>query len=212
MKITDIRPAMHNEERVNVWVDGEYRFSLLLSQVVDLQLKVGAEIDSVTLKQYEKESEFGKIYMRTLEWSLARPRSVREVVDYLKRVRKRRRKDGSIQILKYEPEMVERVAALLQEKKYVNDVSFARWFIENRSARKGASLKKLTLELRQKGVTEEIIDGVMTSGARNEREEINKIVARKSGKMSADKLAIYLARQGFSWDLIREVCAQDETG
>ena len=83
LKITDIRQAVKNENRVNVFVNKKYSFSLDVAQLVDLKLKVGAEITEEDLVEYKKLSEFGKLYQRTLEWLLIKPRSIKETRDYL---------------------------------------------------------------------------------------------------------------------------------
>ena len=84
-QITDIRQVVKNPERVNVFVDDAFSFSLDVSQVVDFKLKVGMEISEEQLAEYKNASEFGKLYQRALEWVLVRPRSEKEVNDYLMR-------------------------------------------------------------------------------------------------------------------------------
>ena len=64
---------------MNVSIDGAYRFSLDISQVTDLGVRVGRELDDEELAQLEQESQFGKLYARALEYCLRRPRSVGEV-------------------------------------------------------------------------------------------------------------------------------------
>ena len=44
LKVTDIRQGVKNPNRVNVFIDGDFSFSLDISQVVEYKLKVGSEI------------------------------------------------------------------------------------------------------------------------------------------------------------------------
>ena len=81
--ITDLKQGLKNPERVNVFVDGKFLFSLNVAQVVDFKLKVGVKLDEERLAELKRASEFGKLYQRALEWVLARPRSEREVRHYL---------------------------------------------------------------------------------------------------------------------------------
>ncbi len=83
LKITELRQGVKNPNRVNVFLNGKFSFSLDVAQIVDLGIKVGREVSSEELADFKKASEFGKIYQRTLEWVLMRPRSVRETRDYL---------------------------------------------------------------------------------------------------------------------------------
>ena len=83
MKITELKQGVKNPNRVNVFVDGKYEFSLDVTQVVDFKIKVGMGISPEQLLEFKKASEFGKLYQRALEWVLVRPRSIREASDYL---------------------------------------------------------------------------------------------------------------------------------
>ena len=85
MIITDLKQGVKNPNRINVFVDSKYAFSLDIAQVVELKVKVGRELSEGELAECKKASEYGKAYQRALEWALMRPRSVRELRDYLKR-------------------------------------------------------------------------------------------------------------------------------
>ncbi|MBR3236078.1 RecX family transcriptional regulator [Candidatus Saccharibacteria bacterium] len=83
LKITGLKQGAKNPNRVNVFINEKYAFSLDVTQVVDFKLKTGMEISEEQLFEYKKASEFGKLYQRTLEWVLMRPRAEKEVRDYL---------------------------------------------------------------------------------------------------------------------------------
>ena len=59
------------------------------------------------------------------------------------------------------------------------------------------------MELMKKGISREIIDEVLN--ARNDEEEILKIIAKKRTKYTDEKLIQYLCRQGFSYELVRNL-------
>ena len=81
--ITNLKQGVKNPNRVNVFINGKFAFSLDVAQVVDLKLKIGLVVSEEQLAEYKKASEFGKLYQRALEWALMRPRSEREIHDYL---------------------------------------------------------------------------------------------------------------------------------
>ncbi|MBR3329448.1 RecX family transcriptional regulator [Candidatus Saccharibacteria bacterium] len=194
LRITDIRQAVKNENRVNVFVDGKYSFSLDVSQVVELKLKVGQKISAEDLEEFESVSEFGKLYQRALEWVLTRPRSERETRDYLyKKVYNKKLDKGYIN----------KIIDKLRDKKYLDDEGFAEWYVENRFVKKGISQKRLKMELIKKGVSNEIIEKVLS--VRNDEEEILKMIAKKRDKYDDDQLIQYLCRQGFSFELARNL-------
>ncbi len=216
MKITAINSQQRDPNRVNVIVEGKYRFSLDIFQVGDLGIKVGKEYSEKELLELETESKFGKLYARTLEYCLMRPHSSREVRDYLYRktrtTKTRNRKTGEISEKEGVSEQVTiRVFDRLVEKGYIDDEKFARFWVENRNQRKGTSMRKLQAELMIKGVEKSIIEKCLGESSRTNAGELQKIIVKKRGKYPDEqKLIQYLARQGFSYDDIKSALVVGE--
>ena len=107
------------------------------------------------------------------------------------------------------PEMIQEVVSRLESQNYINDQDFARYFIENRHQNKGISTKRLIQELKIKGVNNDIIEQAMFDQGtgnlfRDEEVEIEKMIKKQLRKTSdRQKIITYLARQGFSYDLIK---------
>lgn len=200
-RITNISVQARDKSRVNISVDGKYRFSLDITQVADLGVRVGAEYTEEQLKHLEDESVFGKVYTRALEYALTRPRSQKELRDYLyRKTRDSRTKEGAVK-KGVSKEVTARVYDRLTNKGYVNDENFARYWVENRQLRKGASRRKLQAELRAKGVDSSIITANLESTERSDAEEIQKVIHKKIARYEDEqKLIQYLVRQGFSYD------------
>lgn len=208
MKITAITAQIRDPNRVNVSIDGKYRFSLDISQMVDLGVKQGQEIGDERLAELERESEFGKLYARTLEYALMRPRSMREVRDYLYKKtlsKKYKTKKGDIKQREgVSTSVTERVFDRLLERGYVDDAKFAAYWVENRNQTKGSSLRKLKNELMTKGVDPRIIDEALAGSDRSDSDELAKIIVKKRTRYPDEqKLIAYLQRQGFRYDDIR---------
>lgn len=210
MKITGISVQARDKNRVNVSVDGKYRFSLDILQIADLGIKVGKEYSDAELAALEEESQFGKLYTRALEYCLMRPRSQREMRDYLyKKTRDTRTKTGTIR-KGVPPALTERVFDRLAMKGYIDDEKFAQFWIENRNLRKGTSRRKLASELAAKGVDRTVVDRLLGESERTDENELQKIIAKKRSRYSDEqKLMAYLARQGFSYDDIKAALAED---
>lgn len=106
-------------------------------------------------------------------------------------------------------EMIQEVVSRLESQNYINDQDFARYFIENRHQNKGISTKRLIQELKIKGIDSDIIEQVMFDQGtgnflRDEEVEIEKMIKKQLRKTSdRQKIIAYLARQGFSYDLIK---------
>lgn len=227
MVVTDLKQGVKNPNRVNVFIDGKFSFSLDVAQVVDYKLKKGEVISVERLKELKNASEFGKLYQRTLEWVLVRPRSVKETREYLLRKIKKSSADtlrsrpslrGSLATfapvvaqvsLEDSFDFSKTIISRLLSKGYLDDQKFAEFYVENRFVKKGVSGKRLKVELMKKGISNEIIDEVLNG--RNDEEELDKMIARKRAKYDDEKLIQYLCRQGFSYELVKEKIHYSET-
>lgn len=225
--ITDIKPAVKNQNRVNVFVDSKYSFSLDIAQMVDFGIKVGQSLDEEKIAEYKKAQEFGKLYQRALEWCLSRPHSEQELKDYLYRKLQnysRGRSSGpSSRASSLSPrrdcglprelflQLSEEVFSKLIQKGYVDDRKFAEYYVENRFVKKGISQRRMRMELTKKGISKEIIEEVLRDGDRSDEEEIKKIIAKKRSKYDDEKLVSYLVRQGFDYQLVQSLvrCEMD---
>ena len=216
MKITNLSTQQRDPNRINIFVDGKYRFSLDISQVTSLGVKVGLEYSEQELADLEQESQFGKLYARALEYCLMRPHSAKEVRDYLWRktrtTRYRSKKTGEI---KERPgvsqTLTDRVYDRLVYKSYVNDEAFTRFWVENRNQTKGMSRRKLEAELRSKGVSNEVIERHLRESGRDDASELRKIIAKKRNRYPDEaKFIQYLARQGFSYDDIKSALSNED--
>lgn len=215
MKISNLSLQVRDKNRVNVLVDGKYRFSLDVFQVGDLGLKIGKEYTDEELTALETESQFGKLYARTLEYCLMRPHSAKEVRDYLYRKTRTTKLRNKITGELYDKlgvsqEVTSRVFDRLVEKGYIDDEKFTRYWVDNRSLTKGASKRKLTAELRSKGVEQSIIEKFLAESSRSDDDEIKKIITKKRSRYPDEqKLIQYLARQGFGYDDIKTALLED---
>lgn len=217
-RVSDIREAVRDKNRVNIYIDDKFFCSLDIAQVVDLRIKIGRELSDDELEELKRASDFSKFYNRALEYALMRPHSSKEVRDYLKRktldrkVRVKNQKTGEYKIVLkqgYDQSLVEPVYQRLEERGYIDDRRFAETWVENRNITKGSSLKKLRQELSQKGISQSIIEEVLAETDRDDVAELRKIIARKAKKYPDEqKLIQYLMRQGFNYsDILDELSA-----
>ena len=247
--VTNLKPSLHDENRVNVFLNEKFEFSLDISQVIDFGVKVGKNFSKEEVENLRKASEFGKLYQRTLEWVLTRPRSIKETADHLKRKKLNRTLDNKRRLnakrykeehkdenpyrnpdnldenghlkfrnspwairTEFAPEIsdenIAAVMARLIEKGYLDDLKFAKFYVENRFVKKGISTKRLKMELSKKGIAKDIIDEVFSQSSRSEEAEIKKIIMRKRAQYDDEKLIQYLCHQGFDYSTSRELAAQ----
>ena len=149
--------------------------------------------------------EFEKFYNIALRFLSYRPRSEKEVKDKLKRK-------------KIDQTMIDRVINKLKEQKFINDEEFAKWWIEQRTNFKPRSLRLIKIELRQKGIEQDLIDSLINDLRlmNNDLEQAKKLIEKRierfrdlSKQEIYQKLGSYLARRGFDWDIIKQVIDPD---
>lgn len=205
MKITRLAAQARDKDRVNVFVDGEYSFSLSFYQISELGLKVGDDYSEEEVGKLKAESSFGKLYSRALEYCLMRAHSSKEIDDYLKRKTFSRRLPNGKVREGVSTDATARVKDKLVKNGYVDDQKFALFWVDNRNRRKGISRRKLVAELNSKGVDKAIIESVLNDSNRDDLIELKTIIDRKRSRYQDDqKLIAYLARQGFGYDDIKQ--------
>ncbi|HEX8763490.1 MAG TPA: RecX family transcriptional regulator [Candidatus Saccharimonadales bacterium] len=193
MKITAIKQQVRRADRYSVYVDEKYAFSLSESALLEQRLASGQEIDKVRLKDLKDVSGADKAYGNALRYAVMRPRSLWEMQAYLKRK-------------KIEEPVANDIVARLTKNNLINDTHFASAWIANRRLLKSTSKRRLILELRQKHVSEHIIDAAMQDDVVSERDSLRQIVQKKHARYpDRTKFMQYLARQGFGYDDIKFV-------
>ena len=192
MLITKISKAIKTEGRYNVFIDGEFTFSLDEVQLVKLGLRKGQEVSEQEVDEFKNESDFGKSYIRALDLISRRLRSEREIRDYA--YKKQWPKDN-----------LERVIERLYKHNYLDDKKFAAAFIRSKTAIKNQSRRQLELALREKGISQSLIsEAIDNSDEYDESEALRKLIIKKRNYYDDDKkLITYLMRQGFNYDEIK---------
>jgi regulatory protein len=193
MKITAIKQQVKRADRYSIYGDGKYLFSFSENELLSSGIKIGQELDESNLNELKGKAVLDKAYDRALNLISHRLRSEWELRDYLKR------KD-------YDEDVQEATVSRLRDRGYINDAEFARRWVENRRLLKATSKRRLAQELRQKRISDEIINQTLEADETDELEVLKDLVdrKRKQTKYQDDlKLMQYLARQGFSYDLIK---------
>jgi regulatory protein len=197
MKITNIKQQVKNPERVSIFIDEKYIFSLSLDELVKYKLKNNQEFSEGEIKKFKKISEDGKLKARALAWVLSRPHSTRELKDYLYRK-------------KADPALSDSLIEEFTRKNYLNDFKFAEWLIDVHE-RRGKSNRQIQAELFKKGINRDIAEEVMKKQGSNEEERLKALIVKKGNRYTNEPLKFkqYLLRQGFSYDLINASLPKD---
>jgi regulatory protein len=200
MKITALKRQVKNPERVSVFVDEKYSFSLSLDELVTHKLKNGAELSEADIKRFKKISGDGKLRARALEWLMNRPHSEREFRDHLYRK-------------KAEPDQIDGLVSEFIKKGYLDNVKFAVWFSELQ-ARRNKSDRQIKAELFKKGISREVAAEILERSEGGEDQRLALLIDKKSKlsryKNDQQKLMQYLVAQGFSWQSVKQALSVNE--
>lgn len=184
-KITSVEPQKKNPKRFNVFLDGEFAFGADEDLIVTFRLIPGKVILKEELEKLIYEAEVGKLMERMYGLFSVRQRSEKEVRDYLRNLSFKRKIKEREEISDL---TIDLLVDRLKEKGLVNDLEFAKAWVEGRRKSKQKGERALRVELIQKGIGREII------------EEVLRLVSTRSGQVSEEDLAkLALEKKMKSW-------------
>lgn len=211
-KITSIHRQKKNLNRYSIFVDEAFYTGIDENSLVRLGLRKGLELNESELKNLKDESLFGFIYTKVLEYIARRPRSTREVIQYVSK--KLYEKEVFLNPFEQDQksEFITRIINELTEHSYLDDDEFVRWWIKERTqAQKPMGFDRVFRELMQKGVQAEIVKKIWNEEIPSDLELVStvakKIMSRYDLHDSRQKTRFvnYLRRRGFSWEAIKTV-------
>uniref|UniRef100_A0A7C4PKA6 Regulatory protein RecX n=1 Tax=Anaerolinea thermolimosa TaxID=229919 RepID=A0A7C4PKA6_9CHLR len=197
--VTGLKAQKKNPERINVYLDGEYAFSL--ARIVAAWLHIGQALTAEKINQLREQDTLEKAYQAALRLINFRPRAEAEI-------------EKGLLSRGYSGEDCARVINRLKQAGLLGDHQFAHQWVENRAELHPRSRKLVAVELRQKGVAEEAIEQALQDlpDESTLAYEAAKRAARKLYHLDREsfrkRLVGYLARKGFSYDVVSETVRQ----
>ena len=148
------------------------------------------------------------VFAKALRYLSYRPRSEKEIREYLLGKTKQQRKNFEPP----SPEIIDAVLQKLKDMRFVNDKAFAESWVRSRTEYKPKATAIIKIELRQKGIAADVIDEVLQS--RTEQTDdavlaIQLLLKRKKRYERMDyneryqKAGGFLARKGFSFEVLK---------
>jgi regulatory protein len=193
-KITAIHFRKDRGKRVNIFLDSRFAFSLSAEVVIKEGLQVGQELSTSHIEALTRYDHFHRCFNAAARYLSYRPRSEFEL-------RERLYQRG------FDGDSVEAVMAKLREQGLVDDAAFAQFWKDNRESFSPRSRWLTKLELRRKGLAQDVIDEVVDVIDDDDsayRAALNK--ARNLPKSDyhsfRHRLGEYLKRRGFSYGVI----------
>ena len=184
-------------DRVNVFIDGAFAIGVNLATLQREGLYKGQVLTEEDWRRLERAESNQKAWEAALRLLEVRPRAEREIRDRLRRKR-------------YDADQIDGVVVRLRELGLLDDEHFARLWVANRMATRGA--QALRHELIGKGVDRRIAAEVVQAAVDPESESATcEQIARKALPRYAAvsdraafqrKLGGLLQRRGFTWEIV----------
>lgn len=201
MKITRLQRGMRNAQKIAIYVDSKYTFSVLESILVDEKLYIGKEVDEVDLDRIRSATESLELKVKLINLISRRPRSEQEIRQYIKKLNLKNKFESLIETLKKEG--------------HIDDLKFSQWWIDQRTTFKNKSANEIRNELLGKGISNDIIENTLGETDLSETELTSiKLLAEKKKRLLAhknltkaqlnEKMMQFLLRKGFRWDIIQK--------
>ena len=198
--ITKIEVGKRNKERVNIYIDNEYAFSISAELVYKENIKVKDEINVERLKKLADEDNYIKCKNSALKIIERTYKSEKELRDKL--------------VLKgYDDHIIKQTINFLREYNLLNDTNYAKMYVKDRSRNQGKNKIKYTLI--QNGIDENIIEEELNKIDKDEIKEVAYEMALKKYRVLSkrendnykltQKLYRFLMGKGYDYDLIKDV-------
>lgn len=198
--ITKIEVQKRNKERVNIYIDNEYSFSLSAELVYKEGLKANEKIDVEKIESIAKEDNYLKCKNAALRIVEKSYKSEKELKDKL--------------LLKgYDNSTIDKTLNFLKEYNFLSDTNYVKMYVKDRSRLQGK--KKIKYDLIKKGINDNLIEKEISSIDEEEEREVaynmglkkyNVLSKRESDKYKlSQKLYRFLLSKGYDYDIVSYV-------
>mgnify|MGYP005884326071 FL=1 len=185
-----------DKRKCKVFLEGDLAFVLYKSEAARFHIEEGNDLPAKTYEMIEEEILLKRARDRALYLLQSQGRTQAEMIKKLK-------DDG------YSQSVTERVLSFLQEYHFIDDNAYTENYIHVNKGRK--SKRQITYELQQKGVDRDQIRQMLEENPVDEEETVRALLKKKTGgripedKKEIQKLAAFLGRKGFSFEVISRV-------
>ncbi len=191
MKITS-KPG--NGNKVHVYIDGEYTLTLYDDYWYSAGFSENQEISDDELASLKEEAGFRSAYEKGIQYLSMRAYSEKELYNKLK--------------LKFGTESAQRAIDKLLYRGYIDDESYAISFARHLFEVKKYDVRRISYELRQKGVSPEFVDNALKTLDNEPIQRIIDIIGSKyinsiGDEKSRKRIVNRFVRMGYSFHDIK---------
>lgn len=181
----------YTKGRYKIYLDEQFAFVLYKSELNYFKIELGKELAEEDYIKIKEEIILKRAKKRTLYLLKKMDRTEQELRNKLK--------DGF-----YTEDIIEKAIEYVKGYNYINDESYVQRFIEYKS--KFKSKLEITSQLKQKGISKEVINCIYDSIEIDESNAIIKLIKKKVSNINEidynqrRKLYMYLCRKGFQYE------------
>jgi len=198
-KITKIEYQKKNKERLNIYIDDEYGFSVDISILIEYSLKKDMVLDDSLIDDILRSEERTSVYNYGISILSRYARSEYEL-------RLKMKNKG------FEPELIDKAVSTLKEQKYLDDDRYCEMFINDKINISKDGVRKIKEALYYKGIDKKIIEEKIKNISQDSEEERALILGSKKlpniketdTRKKIAKLSNYLIGKGFEYETVNK--------
>lgn len=195
--------------RVNVYVDNEYKFSVEENTLVKYNLFREKPLTPEEIEQIVNYDlvEYG--YIKAIEYISRRPHSEQEIRRKIEKKLQKKLKNA------VQKDILNGIIDRLKRNRHIDDKDFTQWLVKSRKRQNKKSRREIEQELKKFGILKNVYRPILDELISNETEQetVSRLVQKKlnTSKMQqyskqerTQKIIEYLSRKGFKWDEIKK--------
>lgn len=198
--ITKIEAQKKKENRVNIFINGEFAFGCSSELVYYHNLSKGKEVDIEELKKVITEDNYLTAKSKALKYIERALKSEFQVREFLQKK-------------EYEDNVIDRVIEFLKEYKFIDDEYYSKAFVTQNIRIEGK--ENIRYKLAKKGISEDRINNILNEISSSDEEAVALKLAekklniiyksKKNTNKVKSKLNTFLISKGYSFDIIKSV-------
>ena len=199
-KITKIETGKRNKERVNIYIDNEYSFSIGMELVYKFNIKLNEQFDKEKFFEVIKAENLSKCKasaLRTIERSYKTEKEIKD----------------KLLLKEFDEDIIDETLNFLKEYGFIDDSKFVKMFVKDHIRNQGRN--KIKYLLQQKGVDNNLIDEAFLNLEKEYELERAYILAEKKylsvSKREDDdfkiknKIIRYLLGRGYDYSIAKDI-------
>lgn len=203
MKLTALRKNDLNKNEYELYVEGEYAFTISEEDYFRYYLYDKSEISLEQLDQIRYKTMFAKGVTTAIRYAVRQKRTEKQTEDYL--IKKGFTEDVAHSVLHH-----------LRKEKYLDDDDYARRYVKGRVNTTDKSLNMIIIELKHKGICEEMAEKYAYEYKEIEYDRALKVATKRFGYFNESqeiktklkyqkKIFSFLMYRGYDRDIIYEI-------